>query len=199
MKPNRNLCVYCGSGPGKQPAYMAAARTLGKSLADNGIGLVYGGGSMGLMGETARAVLENGGRVTGIIPEFLTQKERMLTDVQELIVTATMHERKLTMFEKSDGFVVLPGGLGTLEELSEISTWAQLDQHTKPIIICNIDGYWEPLLTLFSHMRDEQFIRPGLDFKFDVVKEAAQAVPTFLDRIANKRQTVPIKPVRQTM
>ena len=199
MKPNRNLCVYCGSGPGKQPAYMAAARTLGKSLADNGIGLVYGGGSMGLMGETARAVLENGGRVTGIIPEFLTQKERMLTDVQELIVTATMHERKLTMFEKSDGFVVLPGGLGTLEELSEISTWAQLDQHTKPIIICNIDGYWEPLLTLFSHMRDEQFIRPGLDFKFDVVQEAAQAVPTFLDRIANKRQTVPIKPVRQTM
>ena len=199
MKPNRNLCVYCGSGPGKQPAYMAAARTLGKSLADNRIGLVYGGGSMGLMGETARAVLENGGRVTGIIPEFLTQKERMLTDVQELIVTATMHERKLTMFEKSDGFVVLPGGLGTLEELSEISTWAQLDQHTKPIIICNIDGYWEPLLTLFAHMRDEQFIRPGLDFKFDVVKEAAQAVPTFLDRIANKRQTVPIKPVRQTM
>ena len=178
---------------------MAAARTLGKSLADNSIGLVYGGGSMGLMGETARAVLENGGRVTGIIPEFLTQKERMLTDVQELIVTATMHERKLTMFEKSDGFVVLPGGLGTLEELSEISTWAQLDQHTKPIIICNIDGYWEPLLTLFSHMRDEQFIRPGLDFKFDVVQEAAQAVPTFLDRIANKRQTVPIKPVRQTM
>jgi uncharacterized protein (TIGR00730 family) len=199
MKPNRNLCVYCGSGPGKQPAYMAAARTQGKSLADNRIGLVYGGGSMGLMGETARAVLENGGRVTGIIPEFLTQKERMLTDVQELIVTATMHERKLTMFEKSDGFVVLPGGLGTLEELSEISTWAQLDQHTKPIIICNIDGYWEPLLTLFAHMRDEQFIRPGLDFKFDVVKEAAQAVPTFLDRIANKRQTVPIKPVRQTM
>jgi uncharacterized protein (TIGR00730 family) len=178
---------------------MAAARTLGKALADNGIGLVYGGGSMGLMGETARAVLENGGRVTGIIPEFLTQKERMLTDVQELIVTATMHERKLTMFEKSDGFIVLPGGLGTLEELSEVSTWAQLDRHNKPIIICNIDGYWEPLLTLFSHMRDEQFIRPGLDFKFDVVKDAAQAVPAFLDRIANVRQTVPVKPVRQTM
>ena len=199
MKPTRNLCVYCGSGPGKQPAYMAAARTLGKALADNGIGLVYGGGSMGLMGETARTVLENGGHVTGIIPEFLTQKERMLTDVQELIVTTTMHERKLTMFEKSDGFIVLPGGLGTLEELSEISTWAQLDQHTKPIIICNIDGYWEPLLTLFSHMREEQFIRPGLDFKFDVVNQAAQAVPAFLDRIAYMRQTVPVKPVRQTM
>lgn len=199
MKPSRNLCVYCGSGPGKQPAYMAAARILGKSLADNGIGLVYGGGSLGLMGETARAVLENGGRVTGIIPEFLTQKERMLTDVQELIVTATMHERKLTMFEKSDGFIVLPGGLGTLEELSEVSTWAQLDRHAKPIIICNIDGYWEPLLTLFAHMREEQFIRPGLDFKFDVVKDASEAVPAFLDRLANVRQTVPVKPVRQTM
>ena len=199
MKPTRNLCVYCGSGPGKQPAYMAAARILGKSLAENGIGLVYGGGSLGLMGETARAVLENGGRVTGIIPEFLTQKERMLTDVQELIVTATMHERKLTMVEKSDGFIVLPGGLGTLEELSEVSTWAQLDRHVKPIIICNIEGYWEPLLTLFRHMRDEQFIRPGLDFKFDVVNEAAQAVPAFLDRLAQVRQTVPVKPVRQTM
>jgi uncharacterized protein (TIGR00730 family) len=199
MTVSYNLCVYCGSGPGKQPAYMAAARTLGKSLADNGIGLVYGGGSMGLMGETARAVLENGGRVTGIIPEFLTQKERMLTDVQELIVTATMHERKLTMFEKSDGFIVLPGGLGTLEELSEVSTWAQLDRHNKPIIICNIDGYWEPLLTLFSHMREEHFIRPGLDFKFEVVKDANEAVPAFLNRIANVRQTVPVKPVRQTM
>lgn len=199
MKPSRNLCVYCGSGPGKQPSYLAAARILGKSLADNGIGLVYGGGSLGLMGETARAVLENGGRVTGIIPEFLTRKERMLTDVQELIVTATMHERKLTMFEKSDGFIVLPGGLGTLEELSEISTWAQLDRHEKPIIICNIEGYWDPLLTLFSHMREEQFIRPGLDFKFQVVTDAAKAVPAFIERAAQVRQTVPVKPVRQTM
>jgi uncharacterized protein (TIGR00730 family) len=199
MKQSCNLCVYCGSGPGKSPAYMAAARTLGKSLAQNGIGLVYGGGSLGLMGETARAVLENGGRVTGIIPEFLTLKERMLTDVQELIVTASMHERKLSMFEKSDGFIVLPGGLGTLEELSEISTWAQLERHDKPIIICNIEGYWDPLLTLLNHMREEHFIRPGLDFKFRVVDDASLAVPAALDHMARTRETVPLKPVRQTM
>lgn len=199
MKPLRNLCVYCGSGPGKHPAYMAAARQLGGAIAANGLGLVYGGGSLGLMGETARAVLEAGGHVTGIIPEFLVQKERMLTDVQELIVTASMHERKLTMFEKSDGFLVLPGGLGTLEELAEISTWAQLDRHRKPIIIINVEGYWDPLLALFAHMREELFIRPGLEFRFDVVKSAAEAVPLFLDRAAGQRDTVPVKPVRQTM
>ena len=185
MTASYNLCVYCGSGPGKQPAYMAAARTLGKSLADNGIGLVYGGGSMGLMGETARAVLENGGRVTGIIPEFLTQKERMLTDVQELIVTATMHERKLTMFEKSDGFIVLPGGLGTLEELSEVSTWAQLDRHAKSIIICDIEGYWEPLLALFAHMREQGFIRPGLELNYLVAERVEEVIP-MLDAAARR-------------
>jgi uncharacterized protein (TIGR00730 family) len=104
-------------------------------MANEGIGLVYGGGSLGLMGEVARAVIAAGGHVVGIIPEFLVNKERMLTDVNELIVTASMHERKMTMFERSDGFVALPGGLGTLEELVEISTWAQLDRHAKPIII----------------------------------------------------------------
>jgi uncharacterized protein (TIGR00730 family) len=199
MTTPRNLCVYCGSGPGRNEAYMAAARSLGQSMAQNGIGLVYGGGSLGLMGETARAVLEHGGRVTGIIPEFLVQKERMLTEVQELIVTQSMHERKLTMFEKSDGFCVLPGGLGTLEELSEISTWAQLERHHKPIIIINVAGYWDPLLSLFNHMREEQFIRPGLDFKFEVVKDASLAVPAFLERLSRERPGVPVKPVRQTM
>ena len=199
MTTLRNLCVYCGSGPGRDPAYMQAARVLGQSMAQNGIGLVYGGGSLGLMGETARAVLEHGGRVTGIIPEFLVQKERMLTEVQELIVTQSMHERKLTMFEKSDGFCVLPGGLGTLEELSEISTWAQLDRHHKPFIIINVAGYWDPLLSLFNHMREEQFIRPGLDFKFEVVKDASLAVPAALERLNREKPTVPVKPVRQTM
>ncbi|MCB1432459.1 MAG: TIGR00730 family Rossman fold protein, partial [Alphaproteobacteria bacterium] len=112
MPPAKKLCVYCGSGTGRNPAYVEAARTLGKSLADAGIGLVYGGGSLGLMGEVARAVLEEGGHVTGIIPEFLANRERMLTDVNELIVTADMHERKMTMFARSSGFVALPGGLG---------------------------------------------------------------------------------------
>ena len=119
-------------------------------MADSGIGLVYGGGSLGLMGEVARAVLENSGHVTGIIPEFLANRERMLTDVNELVVTADMHERKMTMFARSSGFVALPGGLGTLEELAEVSTWAQLGQHKKPIILCNVEGYWNPLVTLLG-------------------------------------------------
>jgi hypothetical protein len=183
MAAQRNLCVYCGSGPGRTPSYMDAAHVLGRSLAEAGIGLVYGGGSNGLMGETARAVLKSGGHVTGIIPEFLVQKERMMTDVNELIVTTDMHERKKTMFEKSDGFAALPGGMGTLEELVEIITWAQLERHAKPIILCNIDGYWNPLLNLISHMRAEKFVREGLEFWLNVVDKAEDVVPIFEDRL----------------
>ena len=183
MKTNRNLCVYCGSGPGRNPAYIEAARVLGQSLAGHGIGLVYGGGSLGLMGEVARATLAAGGRVIGIIPEFLVQREQMLTDVQEVVVTQNMHERKMSMFEKSDGFVALPGGIGTLEELVEVSTWAQLNQHRKPIIIANIENYWEPLLALVRHMRSEKFIRPGLEVKYVVVSQASDIVPAFLKRV----------------
>jgi uncharacterized protein (TIGR00730 family) len=191
IAPARKLCVYCGSGPGRNPAYMAAARELGASLAANGIGLVYGGGSLGLMGETARATLAAGGHVTGIIPEFLGSKERMLTGVNELIVTHSMHERKMAMFEHSDGFVALPGGLGTLEELTEMATWAQLDQHAKPIIICNIDGYWNPLLELIQHMRGEKFIREGMEIKFDVVSSAEAVVDAFNFRLEHAHHKVP--------
>jgi uncharacterized protein (TIGR00730 family) len=199
MTPIRHLCVYCGSGPGRNPAYAAAARRLGQALGEGGVGLVYGGGSLGLMGEVARAALAAGGHVTGIIPEFLVNKERMLTDVNELIVTANMHERKMTMFERSDGFVALPGGIGTLEELVEISTWAQLDQHAKPIIICNIDDYWSPLITLIAHMREEKFIREGLELKLDVVKSADDVLPAFLHRVGQRKGKVPIEPIRKTL
>jgi uncharacterized protein (TIGR00730 family) len=199
IKPARNLCVYCGSGPGKNPIYMAAARNLGVAMAEAGIGLVYGGGSLGLMGEVAKTVLEAGGHVTGIIPEFLGTKERMLTGVNELIVTKSMHERKMTMFEHSTGFVALPGGIGTLEELTEISTWAQLDQHAKPIILCNIENYWEPYLTLLKHMRAERFIREGMEFKMDVVKTAADVVPAFEYRLANSHQKVPLELLREVL
>jgi uncharacterized protein (TIGR00730 family) len=164
-----------------------------------GIGLVYGGGSLGLMGEVAKTVLEDGGHVTGIIPEFLGTKERMLTGVNELIVTKSMHERKMTMFEHSTGFVALPGGIGTLEELTEISTWAQLDQHAKPIILCNIESYWEPYLTLLKHMRAENFIREGMEFKMDVVKTADDVVPAFEYRLANSHQKVPLEPIRKVL
>ena len=161
--PTHRLCVYCGSGPGRNPAYMQAADDLGVAMAKADIGLVYGGGSMGLMGQVARGVLSVGGHVTGIIPEFLVAKERMLEGVSELIVTSTMHERKTMMFEKATGFVALPGGVGTLEELAEITTWAQLGQHAKPLIVCNIENYWDPLLALLDHMRAESFIRAGME------------------------------------
>lgn len=195
MSPPRKLCVYCGSGNGRNPAYVEAARILGKTMAEAEIGLVYGGGSLGLMGEVARSVIENGGHVTGIIPEFLANREKMLTDVNELIVTTDMHERKMTMFARATGFVALPGGLGTLEELAEISTWAQLGQHQKPIILCNIQGYWDPLVTLLNHMRDERFIRPELEFKMDVVKEASEVVPAFEYRLKTTSQRVPEHPI----
>jgi len=178
---------------------MAAAKALGAAMADEGIGLVYGGGSLGLMGEVARSVIIGGGHVIGIIPEFLVTKERMLTEVNELIVTASMHERKMTMFERSDGFVALPGGLGTLEELVEISTWAQLDRHAKPIIICDIDNYWAPLITLVDHMRQEKFIREGLELKLDVVKSAAEVVSVFDDRLRKSTAKIPQETIRKTL
>jgi uncharacterized protein (TIGR00730 family) len=199
IKPTQNLCVYCGSGTGKNPVYMAAAKTLGLAMVAAGIGLVYGGGSLGLMGQVAKTVLEAGGHVTGVIPEFLGTKERMLTGVNELIVTKSMHERKMTMFEHSTGFAALPGGIGTLEELTEISTWAQLDQHAKPIILCNIENYWEPYLTLLKHMRTENFIREGMEFKMDVVKAAQDVVPAFEYRLANSQQKVPLEPIRKIL
>jgi uncharacterized protein (TIGR00730 family) len=168
-------------------------------MVEAGIGLVYGGGSLGLMGEVAKTVLDAGGHVTGIIPEFLGTKERMLTGVNELIVTKSMHERKMAMFEHSTGFAALPGGIGTLEELTEISTWAQLDQHAKPIILCNIENYWEPYLTLLKHMRAERFIREGMEFKMDVVKTAADVVPAFEYRLANSHQKVPLELMREVL
>lgn len=172
----RSMCVYCGSGAGRSPAYTAAAQTLGRMMAEDGIRLVYGGGGAGLMGEVAKAVLKHGGQVTGIIPEFLSSKEHMLHDVQELIVVDDMHQRKRLMFEKSDAFVALPGGIGTLEELVEQLTWAQLGQHKKPIVLANIGGFWDPLLVLLAHMRDERFIRAGLEVRFVKVDRAEDIV-----------------------
>ena len=154
------VCVYCGSSPGTDPEFIEAARDFGKILADNGVRLVYGGGSIGLMGAVATAVIENGGFATGIIPEFLTTKERPRKLAQEQIVTHDMHERKRTMFDRADAFVALPGGLGTLEELVEQMTWAQLGRHKKPILVANINGFWDPLLALIVHMRDLGLVPP---------------------------------------
>jgi uncharacterized protein (TIGR00730 family) len=153
MSKIKAICVYCGSSPGTDPAFVEAARKFGQVLAENGIRLVYGGGSIGLMGALADSAIRHGGSATGIIPEFLTAKERPRRLAQEQIITRDMHERKRTMFERADAFVALPGGLGTLEELVEQMTWAQLGRHRKPMLIANVNGFWDPLLTLIDHMR----------------------------------------------
>jgi uncharacterized protein (TIGR00730 family) len=187
MSKIKTICVYCGSGPGSNPRFIEAAIALGKVLAENRIRLVYGGGSIGLMGALATSVLDHSGIVTGIIPDFLTSRENALTRVQELIVTPDMHERKRLMFERSDAFVALPGGVGTLEELVEQLTWKQLGRHTKPILLANIDGFWEPLLALLAHMRATQFIRPTL--AVDVLK--AERVEDILPRLRAAAARVP--------
>ena len=164
MPAIRSLCVYCGSSPGRNSAYVEAARALGQSMAEAGIDLVYGGGAKSVMGAVAQGVLSGGGRVTGIIPRFLVAKESSqdsLKILTEVILTEDMHERKHQMFERSDGFVALPGGIGTLEEIIEIMTWAQLGRHRKPIAFVNIAGFWDPMSALINHMRDEGFIHTG--------------------------------------
>lgn len=181
---SRRVCVYCGSGTGHNPAYAEAARRLGSDLAGAGLGLVYGGGGLGLMGEVARATIKAGGLVTGIIPEFLTGKEHMLKEVDDLVITPDMHTRKQLMFERSDAFVALPGGIGTLEELVEQLTWAQLGRHTKPIVVANIDGFWSPLMSLLQHMKQEAFIRAGLEVRFQMVDRAEEIVPALLAQLS---------------
>jgi uncharacterized protein (TIGR00730 family) len=173
----RKICVYCGSGAGADPIFMDTAQKFGEEMVRHNIGLVYGGGNLGLMGAIARSVLENGGHVTGIIPEFLKTKEQMLEGAQDLIITNNMHERKMLMFEKSDAFVALPGGIGTLEELVEQMTWAQLQQHNKPIIIANIANFWDPLLTLIEHMREHGFIRQGCEVATLVANTIEDIIP----------------------
>jgi uncharacterized protein (TIGR00730 family) len=179
MNQIKTVCVYCGSGSGSNPRFVEAAVALGRIFAENHVRLVYGGGSVGLMGAVAKSVLDHGGSVTGIIPEFLRAKENALSRVQEMVITPDMHERKRLMFERSDAFVALPGGIGTLEELVEQMTWQQLGRHTKPVLLANIDNFWEPLLSLLTHMRATEFIRPSLNI--DVLK--AERVEDILPRL----------------
>ena len=178
-----SVCVYCGSQEGNKPGYAKAARTLGKALADNNIGLVYGGGNRGIMGGVSNAVKSSGGKVLGIIPEFLLAKEAGGEDAAEnpdMIVTKDMHERKHTMFEHSDAFVALPGGVGTLEEIVEIMTWAQLGRHTKPMVFVNIDGFWDPMIALLNHMREEGFLHSEEKMRLIVVSNAEDVVPEIM-------------------
>jgi hypothetical protein len=154
------LCVFCGASPGRDPAYAALARAVGHGLAERGIGLVYGGGRVGLMGAVADAALEAGGEVIGVIPSRLVDRELAHRGVTDLRVVDTLHDRKATMAELSDGFVALPGGFGTLEELTEVVSWAQLDLHAKPIGLLGPAGYWDGLLAWLDRVVAEGFIAP---------------------------------------
>jgi len=178
MTEIKSLCVFCGSSPGKNPRYLAAARKLGTSLANEGIHLVFGAGGVGIMGAVSQACLDAGGTVTGIIPEHLMAAEAALPGLTELIVVHDMHTRKRTMFERSDGFVVLPGGFGTMDETFEILTWKQLRLHDKPVIIADIEGYWAPFLDFADSMLDKGFIRPGNLDLFSVVERVEEVIPT---------------------
>jgi uncharacterized protein (TIGR00730 family) len=161
MPDRPHVCVFCGSQSGSRPIYEQSARRVGHALANQGLGLVYGGGRVGLMGAVADAALESGGRVVGVIPEPLLLKELAHAGCTELIVVSGMHERKATMAERAAAFLALPGGAGTFEEFFEILTWAVLGLHRKPIGLLNVDGYYDPLLALLDHAVAERFIRPG--------------------------------------
>jgi uncharacterized protein (TIGR00730 family) len=183
MSTIKRICVYCGSGPGADPAFVQAARKFGTILAKNRIGLVYGGGSVGLMGEIANAVYAHGGELIGIIPSFLQNREHADTR-SHLIVTRDMHERKQRMFEEADAFVALPGGVGTLEEVVEQMTWAQLGRHKKPILLANIEKFWEPLCALLDHMRTTEFIRAEFNFDLLVANRTEDILPMLLKAAA---------------
>lgn len=181
--PIRSICVYCGSQPGRNTDYTEAGRILGRSIAENGLRLVYGGGTRGIMGAVASGVMSSGGAVTGIIPEFLMDKEaskHSLSALTEVIVTQDMHERKHKMFEQSDAFVTLPGGIGTLEEIVEIMTWGQLGRHKKPMVFANINGFWNPMLDLLKHMSDEGFIHTAHLVKPMVIDRVEDIVPAII-------------------
>src|ERR1700761_8031044 len=175
----KSVCVFCGSSDAAKPAWLAAARDLGHALAAAKLRLVYGGGGVGLMGACARGAHEAGGAVLGIIPDFLVGKERALEEVEHVIVRS-MHERKQKFFEESDGFVILPGGIGTLEEIVELLSWRRLDLHHMPVVFYSPDGFWEPLFALFQHTVDAKLTPPSFMGAWTVVEKVEDIVPALL-------------------
>lgn len=157
----KTVCVFCGSSAGMLPAYAAAARRMGQLIARRGMGLVYGGGDVGLMGETAKGALGEKGSVTGVIPTSLVDKEIRQSLITELLVVDNMHLRKAKMADLSDAFVTLPGGLGTLEEFFEVLSWAQLGLHKKPCAILNVEGYYDGLIAFINHAVEHKFVSPA--------------------------------------
>lgn len=177
MAKIESVCVFCGSKFGNDPAWAHAADRLGILLAEAGIRLVYGGGRIGLMGAVAQSVMRAGGRVSGVIPDFMIKLEVADTGITDLVVVDSMHERKRRMFELADGFVVLPGGLGTLDETFEIVTWKQLRQHSKPIVVLNVNGYWSPFADLVRAIVAGGFAHPAVADLFTLVDAPEQVLP----------------------
>lgn len=188
MNTIQSVCVYCGSSPGRDDIYLKAGHALGRSIAESGLRLIYGGGTKGIMGAVSDGALRVGGKVTGIIPTFLINKEASNaapSRLDEMIVTENMHERKHMMFEKSDAFVALPGGIGTVEEIVEVMTWAQLGRHRKPIVFVNIKKFWDPMLMLIAHMRAEGFVHTSHLVNPLVIENAEAVVPAIMTAAAN--------------
>lgn len=184
------VCVYCGSAEGTDPAHRQAAIDFGRLLAAHRIRLIYGGGSLGLMGRLANAALAAGGQVTGILPRFLHEREVGHADVDELVLVDSMHTRKRLMLERSDAFVVLPGGLGTLDETFEIITWRMLALHDRPIVVANISGYWDPMLKLWDQQAANGYLRPEHRDIARVVDSVEAILPALQDAAPAQRHTV---------
>ena len=172
MAASLSLCVYCGSRPGRNPAYLATAKAVGAAIAENGWRLVYGAGDVGLMGAVAEAAIEGGADTLGVIPTHLLDREAPAGRETQRIITETMHERKKVMFMNADAVAVLPGGAGSLDEFFEVLTWAQLDLHRKPIFLVNTEGYWDTLIRLIDHVIGEGFADPSLRAFVQVVDDA---------------------------
>lgn len=171
----RSVCVFCGSSDAARPEYLQAARDLGRALAEAGLRLVYGGGGVGLMGATARAAHEAGGAVLGVMPQFLRSRERLFDEVETRVVTS-MHERKQIMYDECDAFVVLPGGIGTLEEAIEVLSWKRLDLHPKPVIFINLDGFWENFYALMRHSVEEGMTPPSFLDAYESVDDVRATI-----------------------
>ena len=178
----RSVTVYCSSSSQAPKSYFDQAETLGKGLAERQIGLVFGGGHVGLMGRTADAVMQAGGTVRGIIPRFLEEREVAHYGITELRVVETMHERKMLLTDWADAFVILPGGFGTLDEFMEILTWKHLGHHTKPIILLNVDGFWDQLLEFFERIADDRMVKTGYESYYAVCDDADEAL-AFIDSV----------------
>ncbi|HEX3810151.1 MAG TPA: TIGR00730 family Rossman fold protein [Rhizomicrobium sp.] len=184
-KCNPALCVFCGSSPGKNPKFAQEARALGRLLAGHGYALVFGGGGLGLMGEVARAARDGGANIHGILPDFLRHLEPPLAHGERVTIAPDLFARKAQMMNEADAFVILPGGMGTLDEFGDVVTGAQLDVHKKPIVLVNVDGFFDPLLALIDHLVQQQFAQPAIKELFSVVANAEEAI-TLLDNRLNR-------------